>query len=118
MLCAFSVSISLHHCAGDLKYITVGKDKDHEIRCCKGEKEMPDGCCNNNTISFKKTEDKAQPYFTIELSKFEATITEVIVPVIIKHTVTSFDKWVVLFRPPPNRTGNLPLYIIHSVFRI
>lgn len=118
MLCAFSTSISFHHCAGELKYITIGKDKDHEIKCCKGEKNMPDDCCNSNTISFKKGEDKAQPFLIIKLFQFEPTIIEAFVPVIVKHTVTVFDKWIPLFRPPPNRTGSLPLYIIHSVFRI
>lgn len=79
---------------------------------------MPDGCCNSNTISFKKGEDKAQPFLIIELLQFESTLVEAFVPVIVKRRVTVFDKWTVLFKPPPNLTGSLPLYIIHSVFRI
>lgn len=119
VLSASGICISLHHCAGELKYISVGKDDDHEVKCCKGKTDMPDGCCNSNTISFKKIEDNnLQPFFTIENILFDDVDIPHFVSFVTTHIAGFYDRSVILFRPPPNRTGTLPLYIFLSVFRI
>lgn len=119
MLCACGVSVSFHHCAGEFKYLSVN-DKDHEVKCCKGKKEMSDDCCKSNKVSFKKTDDKSQAFFSIvkkSLSDKNILNERPTLFAQVANLVPSENRRV-LFRPPPHRTGTSPLYLLHSVFRI
>ena len=118
MLCACGVSISFHHCAGEFKYLSLNDD-NHEIKCCKGKKEMPANCCKSNKISFKKTDDNAQTFPTILKNDVSDNVLIAIVPVLVTPVLSflSTGNASILLKPP-DRTGCPPLYILYSVFRI
>ena len=117
MLCAFGINFSFHHCKGKLKYVNVHSDK--KKTCCKGKK-MPKGCCKSIKVAFKKADDKAQSFFS-----FAPQPVDISLPVI-KYPLADSKSYVFAnlersnfhLRPPPLRTGSLPLYIVYSVYRV
>lgn len=117
--CAFNISLSFHHCGGELAYVSVNNDDDHEVKCCDSKKPMPPDCCKSKKVTFSKTDDKAQAYYTLDLQKMQ---TDVALPVYHTYYVADVQpatgtKAKQLLRPPPERTG-IPLYQLHSVYRI
>lgn len=119
MLCALGFSFSMHYCGGDFKYLTI-QDDGHEVKCCKGQKEMPEGCCKSNKITFKKSDDQPQNYLTVAVKEIEKE-GSLQINTDYKYSAASIilsENPVVHFKPPPDRTASLPLYILHSVYRI
>ncbi|HRO42593.1 MAG TPA: hypothetical protein PL009_07145 [Flavipsychrobacter sp.] len=117
MLCAFGINFSFHHCKGKLKYVNVHSDKKKP--CCKGKK-MPKGCCKSLKVAFKKADDKAQSFlsFTPQPVAISLPTLEYF---LVNHKSQEFadlERSNYHLRPPPLRTGSLPLYIVYSVYRI
>lgn len=117
MLCACGISFAFHHCRGELKYVNVHSDKKKP--CCKGKK-MPKGCCKTVKVTYKKTDDKSQSFvkFIPKILEPVQAIQDYPVVALIENTYYWRATSDFRLRPPPLRTAGLPLYIIHSVYRI
>lgn len=117
MLCALGVTFSFHHCMGELRYVNVHSDA--EKKCC-GSKKMPDDCCKTVKVTFKKNDDKPQSFFSFlckKISAPEAAVFPSASPVIATRFGFASESNFHL-RPPPLQPADLPLYILHSVYRI
>lgn len=117
MLCAFGIRFSFHHCKGELKYVNVHSEK--KKKCCKGKK-MPKGCCKTVTVAFKKSDDKGQSFFAFTAKALGDVKAIVSYPIVhsTRHVPYQRTCGNHRLRPPPLRTGNLPLYAAYSVYRI
>lgn len=117
LLCACGISFAFHHCRGELKYVNVHSDK--KKTCCKGKK-MPKGCCKTVKITYKKTDDKIQSFvkFIPKVLEPLAALQHYPVLDLTENTSYSHSSSEYHLRPPPLRPAGLPLYIIHSVYRI
>ncbi|WP_276133074.1 HYC_CC_PP family protein [Polluticoccus soli] len=119
MLCAFGITFSFHHCRGKLKYVNIHSEK--KKTCCKSKKKMPKNCCNTVKIAFKKGDDNSQSFFSFKTKPADPVKGFILYQV--PFQITTLGAQIAprinpLLRPPPLRTGGLPLYIAHSVYRI
>jgi hypothetical protein len=119
MLCAWGGSISFHHCAGEFKYLSLNDD-GHEKKCCKGKKAMADGCCKSLKVTYKKTDHKAQTYYSVAPKniQLDEAVAYPYAPIALLSRAIPASSNTVLWRPPPKRKAQRPLYIRHSVFLI
>lgn len=119
MLCACDISISFHHCAGELKYLSLN-DNGHEVKCCKGKKKMSEDCCKSHTVKYKKSDDRSQLFYSIAkkaVTDGDYTPAEYQYIAVNEYRKTE-EADIKYYRPPPDERRQIPLYIYHSAFLI
>lgn len=82
---------------------------------------MPKNCCKTVKITFKKSDDKNQPFLTFKHKVVDPIKDFVAYPVTtpihkIKYRLVALVNY--RLRPPPHTIPGRPLYISYSVFRI
>jgi hypothetical protein len=117
MLSACLMGLSFHYCGGALKYISLVPDQEDED-CCGGR--MNDKCCKDKIVKIEKKDTQQtivktlslKPLFSFDLP-IKYPIFETSGPERLDANLSNFH-----LRPPPLRTGETPLYIFYSVFRV
>ena len=115
-LCSFGISFSFHHCKGHLKYLTLVDEKTK--KCCKGKKKMSKGCCKDKKVSFKKTDDKGQHYFTIAKKTLPVFNISYVWVDPVFNSNNEVDHLYYRIHPPPERRDDQPIYLLYAVFRV
>lgn len=65
------VALSKHYCGGEFSAMEVGHD---QIQCCEQPEEMPDGCCQDEKLTFQVEESYQLSHFQFESALFIAAI--------------------------------------------
>lgn len=113
------LNVSYHYCGDTLMYVELVSQKNDKAcrESCCGKKN--DRCCKDKIVKVSIKEHKQT------VSKFvlhSPTIDNICLnaPASVVHSlkVQYIEDGNYLLRPPPLRTGQQPLYILHSVFRI
>jgi hypothetical protein len=115
-LTASGATFSFHYCGGKLKHIGFTPDKDDKGCCGKKKK---DKCCKDKLVKVVK---KVHQHSVAKVSIHPPDFNNLFVLPLACIFTPGYNQQVlaapVLLRPPPLITGNNPLYILYSVFRI
>ena len=116
MLCASGLCFSFHYCGGSFKYITLTPDKEDK-GCCGTKKK--DRCCKDKIVKFGQNDHhKVISKFSVLPPDFSKALFHASRYSTSSNHCKYLTVTVIHLRPPPLQSGDPPLYILHSAFRI